>query len=307
MKQISARGFGSTAETRARQRARVQVVVLALAAFVAGIVVSVAWLRHQASAGPANPEIEPSASEVGPLSEGTETVLKPLASAVQIRYYAILDPASASDTLRAFANRVDHLLSAYEQAGNGMIKVTRFTSPGDVSTAAADGIRGFDLDKGEGCYLGIAVACAGRKESLGRLLPQWESALEADLSRAIERVSRPLPASQPLAAAIPVDTNAIAQVRRAIPNLANISIEQGTEMLRAAALTEFKAAITETQGQLKEAQQQLAEAQTTKPPAEQQAAMKQLQDIQAEQAERLKQIGARLQAQIAALQHLKQQ
>ena len=53
----------------------------------------------------------------------------------------------------------------------------------------AEGIKGFDLDKGRGCYLGLAVSSVGKKEVLPQLYPAWEAALEPDVSRAIERVS----------------------------------------------------------------------------------------------------------------------
>jgi hypothetical protein len=57
--------------------------------------------------------------------------------------------------------------------------------------------------------------------------------------------------------------------------------------------------------QIQTAQQQLADAQNSRPEAEQQAAMKHLQQVQLDQAEKLKAIAARLQAQISAFQQMK--
>ena len=112
--------------------------------------------------------------------------------------------------------------------------------------------------------------------------------------------ARPLVASQP-----PVDAAAIEAVKQAIPNLASVSLDEGTRILREAALKRFAVAAKEMDAQVKLAQQQLAQAETGQSAAGQQAAMKVVQETQAEQTEKLQQIAARLQAQIAALKQLK--
>jgi hypothetical protein len=56
---------------------------------------------------------------------------------------------------------------------------------------------------------------------------------------------------------------------------------------------------------LKVAQQQLSDAQYGRSEAEQQAAMKHLQEVQLEQGEKYKQIAVRLQTQRAVFQHMK--
>ena len=105
----------------------------------------------------------------------------------------------------------------------------------------------------------------------------------------------------------PVDATAIEDVKRAIPNLASVPEADGEKILRAAALKEFAAAAKEMDAQIKAAQQQLLQTENEQSAAEQQAAMKHLQQTQAAQAEKLQQIAARLQLQIAALKKLKNQ
>ena len=70
--------------------------------------------------------------------------------------------------------------------------MTRFGSETNANpnAALADGIKGFNLEKGEGCYLGIALSSKGKKEVLPQLSPEWEPALESDVSRAILRLSQ---------------------------------------------------------------------------------------------------------------------
>jgi hypothetical protein len=104
---------------------------------------------------------------------------------------------------------------------------------------------------------------------------------------------------------LPVDPAAMAEVKSAIPNFASISVDDGTRILRQAALNDFAAAAKEMDAQVKKAQQKLSEAENGQSAAEQQAAMKQLQQTQTAATEKLQQIAARLQAQIAALKKLK--
>jgi len=108
---------------------------------------------------------------------------------------------------------------------------------------------------------------------------------------------RPLVANHP-----PVDAAAIAEVKQTIPNFASVSLEDGTQILREAALKQFMATTKEMDAQVKQAEQQAKDSQSI---AEQEAARKHLQQIQAAGTEKLQQIGGQLQTQIAALKQLK--
>jgi hypothetical protein len=105
----------------------------------------------------------------------------------------------------------------------------------------------------------------------------------------------------------PMDPAVIDEVKQKVTDYASIPEDEGENILRAAALKEFAAAAKEMDNQVEAAQQQLVEAQNSQSAADQQAAMKDLQDAQAAGAEKLKKIAARLQAQIAALKSLKSQ
>ncbi len=103
----------------------------------------------------------------------------------------------------------------------------------------------------------------------------------------------------------PIDPAAVAAVKQAIPDFANVSLADGEQILRAAAMKEFGAAAQAADGQVKAAQQQFADAGNGQSAAEQQAAMKQLQQSQTAAADKLKEISAKLSAQIAAWESLK--
>ena len=303
MRQSQVNTVDATVGRRTAAASQFRTLLLVLVCFLLGLAGGAYWY-HRAT----NRNLTSVGEAGGKLAESTKAVLKALDAPVEIRFYSLLDPASTSDALRIFAGRVDQLLSEYEQEAAGKIKLTRQTTQSDSSAQAAssDGVRAFNLDKGDGCFLGLAIACNDQKETLGQLSPEWEAALESDLSRAIARVAVANPASRFAATGMSqLDATAIQEVRRSIPNLDSVSLAQGKQILRAAALKEFVEATDDMQRRVKEAQQRISQAQTGGAEAEQQAALKQLQQVQAEQTEKLKEIAARSQAQIQALEQIK--
>lgn len=112
--------------------------------------------------------------------------------------------------------------------------------------------------------------------------------------------ARPVVASHP-----PVDAAVIEEVKQAIPNFVSVPLADGEQTLREAALKQFTAAAKEMDIQVKQAQQQFVQAETDQSATEQQAARKHLQQTQAEETEKLQEIAAHLQNQIAALEQLK--
>lgn len=283
--------------------AQTRTVLLVVVCFVLGIgvgAVSIYRVTHRSSTD---------AGETGrSLSEGTKAVLQGLDSPVEIRFYSLLDPVTTSDALRDFAERVDQLLSEYQSEAGGKIKVTRRNSrsESDMDAASADGLRAFNFAKGEGSFLGLTVAQEGQKETLAQLAPEWEPALESDLTRAILRVTRAQSVAARITANTQTDAAADEEVKRSLPNFASVSVEEGKQILREAAMKELKAAMNDIETQIKEARQRLSEAQKNNSEAEQQAAMKQLQQSQMQQTEKIKEIAARLQGQIEALKRIKE-
>jgi hypothetical protein len=287
------------------EQANARTTALVLGFFLLGVAASAFWFyRASGSHGGTGAGPDEGAGS-GTLSDGTMAVLKRLDSPVEIRFYSLLDPASTSDSLRAFAERVNQLLSLYQQAANGQVKVIRSTSLADASqAAAADGLRSFNSDKGESCFLGISLVRGTHKEPLPLLSPEWESALQSDLSRAIARVIDAAAPARPVAARA-LNPAVFEEVKRKFPNLESVSVAEGERALREAAVNDMQASVAAMEPQLKEAEQRVAQAQTGGSEAEQQAAMKHLQEVQAEQTQKFKQISARATAQIEALKQLK--
>jgi hypothetical protein len=299
--------MGAAPGSRTGERAGTRTTLLLLVFCLLGVAGGSYWFYSASRRGAAGAIGAVSAAPASMLSDSTRAVLARLESPLEIRLYALLDPATVPASLTAFAGRVGQLLSAYQQEASGKIKVTSFNaqSNADANAALADGITVFNLDKGDASYLGIALVLNGRKESLAHLSPEWEQALEPDLTRAIIRlvdanlsVTVPTTVSQ-------INTAAIQDVRVLIPDLAAVSVPEGKQILQDAAYKEYTATAKEMQAQVKEAEQHFIEAKKGGTEAEQQAALQQLQQLKAEQIEKLMALAAKSKVQIDTFQQLK--
>jgi hypothetical protein len=297
----------SPAENRARAQVSIVTLVVVLLSFLLGATVCALWLNRGTQRTAAKPESERQGTPPLELSETTKAILKRLNSPLEIRFYSLLDPATVDEATRAFASRTEQLLAAYQQEAQGKITVAKSSSQSyaAANAATADGVKPFNTEKGEPCFLGLAVLRNGQKESLSNLSPEWETVLEADISRAILRVMDSHAPGAPAMTAPGIDSATAEEVKHSLTNLDSISLEDGTRVLREAALKQFKAKVVELQHELEQAQQELTRAQGSGSEAEQQAAMKHLQQVQARQSDQLKKIALDAQAQIEVLKQLK--
>jgi hypothetical protein len=271
-----------------------------------GLAAGALWTHRSVNSHP-DTSTPSAAGETQGLSEGTKAILKRLQAPAELKLYSTIDPANAPDDLKLFARRLDQLLSLYQQESHGKIVVTRLTSLAYTNTSAAvsEGIKPFTLNNDTECVIGLAVLYKGHRESVPQLVPEWEAAMEIDISRAIQNAINSTPASSVVAIPPKLAAAATEDLKRLIPNLESVSLADATRILRESALKEFGEAAKNSQAQLKEAQQQLSQAQNGGSEADQQAAMKHLQEVQAAQSEQLKQIAAKSRIQIEALRALK--
>jgi hypothetical protein len=127
------------------------------------------------------------------------------------------------------------------------------------------------------------------------------------LTRAIQHVTtRTTEAAVVAAAATQPDAAAVASLKQQLPDVATLTLEDGSQRLREVALEKFKAAVAAMQTELEQAQQKLADTRRAGSAGEQEAAAKALQQVQTAQAEKLKQITADFQTQLDVLQRIKQ-
>jgi flagellar basal body-associated protein FliL len=133
--------------------------------------------------------------------------------------------------------------------------------------------------------------------------PSPKAPSQTDLSHTLARSTNGSPQPPP---APPPDLAALDAVKRYIPDLNSASLEEGTRILREAALAEFQQTARELQARQTKAEQNFIQGQNNQSDAQQQMATKELQQLRAEQVEKLKKIAAKSQAQIETLQQLKE-
>jgi ABC-type uncharacterized transport system involved in gliding motility auxiliary subunit len=130
------------------------------------------------------------------LSAGTKAILAKLDTPVKLRYYCTQaeNATPYSVYLKAYAKRVEDLLSEYQQAAHGKLIIQKYDPQPDSDaedSARLDGIEPQNLPGGEPFYLGLAVSQFDAKEAMPFLSPDRERELEYDISRAISRVVKP--------------------------------------------------------------------------------------------------------------------
>lgn len=280
-------------------------VVLAVVCLLAGLAVGVRLSRPSAHrAGNASPDA-PAPAAVAPLSPATQAALAGLPGAVEIRFHARLPESRVAEPWREFARRVEAMLTEFERAASGRVRVSRVAAANDAdarATAAADGVEVFALGRDEHGICGVRVLGAADKVTLARLVPEWEAALEFDLARAVTRAAG---AAGGVAVSAGIAAGAVAELQQALPDWESLSAAEAEEKLRAAALAEFKTAAQAMSAQVAEAQQRLAGAQASGNATQIATAQAALQKLQAEQAESLGAIARRMEAQVNALRQLK--
>jgi hypothetical protein len=270
--------------------------VLALCFFLSGVGLTVAWFEYGKSGL--------SGQSVTRLSSSTLDLLRQLNAPVQIRFYSVLPAGTASQSLQDFSQRVDRLLSEFQNANPAKIQVVRNISTTGADAAVADGLRPFNLEKGEACFLGVTVASGDRKESLAQLQPEWESALPSDLARAILRVAAETPPPV-VAKSVPLTPAVTNEILRLIPNINATSAEDANRIFHQDFLNQCAKAGAEMEAQINAAAQEVVKAQNGGSAAELEAARKKLSQVQFEQTEKLKEVAAHLQLQLDAFQQMK--
>jgi ABC-type uncharacterized transport system involved in gliding motility auxiliary subunit len=130
------------------------------------------------------------------LSRGTKEILRKLDTQVKVRFYCTqLESATPESVyLKAYAKRVEDLLSEYRQAARGKLKIEKYDPQPDSDaedSARLDGIEGEPLPNGDRFYMGLAVSMLDERQTIPFLAPNRERQLEYDISRAISRVVAP--------------------------------------------------------------------------------------------------------------------
>ena len=126
------------------------------------------------------------------LSDGTYAVLEKLQSPVRVRLYFSQAEAGVPLPMKAYGRRVEDLLGEFRSASRGKVLVEKLDPQPDSDaedSATLEGIEAQVMPAGERFYLGLSVSYLDQKVALPALVPDRESLLEYDLTRAIARVT----------------------------------------------------------------------------------------------------------------------
>lgn len=164
------------------------------ALLVIAIVVAVNFLVG--GLGFLNARIDLTEDRLYTLSNGTRNILNGLNQdePVTIRYYVSTEDRVMPPVLKSHARTVQDLLLEFQKASNGKLileKLAPNPNSEDEDKAREDDLQGMAVNQeGDNIYLGMAIQSAGKKEVLPFLNPNEETALEYNISRAIQKVSK---------------------------------------------------------------------------------------------------------------------
>jgi len=274
--------------------------LLAVVFFILGGVLAAVWLH------PAAP-VHDGGKSAGELSDATKNVLAQLTVPVTIHYYSLLPVDSTDTSLPAFAARAGQLLAAMQAASDGKLLVVVIDTPAESNAAAAsaEGLKVFNLEKGQASYLGLALASGPHREVFSRLQPEWEPALEYDVARALVRVAvpaAPTPVAPEIAQPAP---QIVADIHRLIPDINATTVETADQIFHAEFMREIADAGTDMDARLTAAQEQVTQAQTSGSATDLEAAQKNLSQVQLTQGEKIRQIASNLKTRLAVFKELK--
>jgi len=164
------------------------------ALLVVAIVIAVNFLVGGLGLG--NFRIDLTEDKLYTLSNGTRNILDRLNpdKPVTIRYYVSTEDRVMPPMLKTHASAVQDMLLEFQKAAKGKLileKLTPNPNTEDEDKAREDDLQGMTVNQnGDNIYLGMAIQCAAQKEVLPFLNPNEETALEYNVSRAIQKVSK---------------------------------------------------------------------------------------------------------------------
>ena len=164
------------------------------ALLVIAIVVAVNFLVG--GLGFLNARIDLTEDRLYTLSNGTRNILDRLNpdEPVTIRYYVSTEDRVMPPVLKSHSRTVQDLLLEFQKASKGKVilqKLAPNPNSEDEDKAREDDLQGMTINQeGDNIYLGMAIQSAGQKEVLPFLNPNEETALEYNISRAIQKVSK---------------------------------------------------------------------------------------------------------------------
>jgi len=298
---VSCSNLGITRPKQSRLSGGIGVVLLILIAVAALAVVGLLLVRSSGGSS--------GASETPKLSAHTIKVLQSLRAPVDLRFYSLLEVDSVDPALPAFAGRARRFLEAFQAVVPGKLSLHVFdtASETNLASAATDGLRAFNLEKGAASYLGLAIQSGSHKRTVPLLSPEYEAALESDVVRAIAAVDEAVKTSRPVTQPEELPVAGPDDLKAALPDVATVSLETGTRRLREQMNEALLKNGREHEARLAELETLLKRARESGSAAEQEEARKAVAEAERANVKRMQSIMTETMARIRALEQVKSQ
>ena len=141
------------------------------------------------------------------LSKGTKNILSDLAEPVTIKFFYSRSNRNLPTNLKLYAKGVRELLSEYERASNGRVRVEMYDPKADSDEeewAQKYGLRAMQASGGGRIYCGLVFLAADLEDRIEFLDPAREELLEYDMTRIIHRLQSPRKKVVGIISALPV-------------------------------------------------------------------------------------------------------
>jgi ABC-type uncharacterized transport system involved in gliding motility auxiliary subunit len=128
------------------------------------------------------------------LSKGTKNILSDLAESVTIKFFYSRTNRNLPRNIKLYAKGVRELLSEYEHASNGRVRVEMYDPKVDSDEeewAQKYGLRAMQVSGGGRIYCGLVFLAADLEDTIEFLDPTREELLEYDITRIIHRLQSP--------------------------------------------------------------------------------------------------------------------
>lgn len=158
-------------------------VVLLIILILVNVILSYANIRWDATA-----------DKIYSLSRGTKNILSDLDEPVIIKFFYSRSNRNLPMNLKLYAKGVRELLSEYEHASKGSVRVEIYDPTVDSDEeewAQKYGIRAMQTSGGSRIYCGLVFLAADLEEKIEFLDPVREELLEYDITRIIHRLQAP--------------------------------------------------------------------------------------------------------------------
>ncbi len=127
------------------------------------------------------------------LSEGTESIVKKIATPLTLKYYLSKNLESLPITYKNYGKKISELLNEYQNLNPEMIQLETYDPKPDSDEevwAKKYGLSGVDMSNGDKFYMGLVITQEDRELNIPMMDPRREQFLEYDITQLLLQFSQ---------------------------------------------------------------------------------------------------------------------